>query len=122
MAIKMSMTCTRCHREDSHEIESVALATAFEELQKRKAATLAKLEAFIGTLPKDELPDFLAILGDKTLVHTYLCDPKEDSKRSCAGRVGELLSGVAELPPRAPRTKKEKAAPDAPAATAAPKK
>jgi len=110
VAIKMSMICTRCHREDAHEIESVALATAFEELQKRKAATLAKLEAFIGGLPKDELPDFLAILGDKTLVHTYLCDPKDDGKRSCATRVGELLTGVAELGPRAPRTKKDKPA------------
>lgn len=109
MALKMSMTCTRCHRDDIQEIESVALATAFEELQKRKAATLKKLEAFIATLPKDELPDFLAILGDKTLVHTYLCDPKEENKRSCTARVADVLGDVAELPPRPPRAKKSAA-------------
>jgi len=107
MAIKMSMTCTRCHREDIHEIEDLATAQAFEALQKRKVATLAKLEAFIATLPADELPDFLAVLGDKKLVHTYLCDPAE-AKRSCAKRVGDLLEGVSELGERKPRTKKDK--------------
>lgn len=108
MAIKMSMTCTRCHREDIHEIENLATATAFEELQKRKVATLAKLQAFIASLPADELPDFFAVLGDKSLVHSYLCDPV-DAKRSCAKRVGDLLEGVTELGPRKPKTKKEKA-------------
>jgi hypothetical protein len=109
VAIKMSMTCTRCHREDVHDIETLAMATAFEELQKRKAVTLEKLQAFVKSLPPDELPDFFAVLGDKALVHTYLCDPA-DAKRSCAKRVGDLLEGVAELDERKPRTKKEKAA------------
>ena len=109
MAIKMSMTCTRCRREDIHEVTDLAAATAFEALQKRKAATLEKLQAFVKTLPADELPDFFAVLGDKSLVHTYLCDP-EDAKRSCAKRVGDLLEGVAELDERKPRAKKEKPA------------
>lgn len=103
----MSMTCTRCHREDIHEIEDLATAQAFEALQKRKAVTLEKLQAFVKSLPVDELPDFFAVLGDKSLVHTYLCDPPE-AKRSCAKRVGDLLEGVSELDERKPRTKKEK--------------
>ena len=111
MAINVSTKCTRCHREDSHEIESVAMATAFEELQKRKVATLAKLQEFMASLPQDELPDFMGVLEGKILVHSYLCDPAEgDGKRSCAKRVGELLDGAAELGPRKPKTKKEKPA------------
>ena len=114
MTIKISTTCSRCHREDVHEIESLATATAFEDLQKKKAATLVKIQAFLASLPVEELPDFLAVLGDKSLVHSYLCDPVEDAdgkgKRSCTKRVGELLSGVAELGPRKPKAKKEKTA------------
>lgn len=114
MTIKISTTCSRCHREDIHEIESLATATAFEELQKKKAVTLVKIQTFLASLPVEELPDFLAVLGDKSLVHSYLCDPAESTdglgKRSCAKRVGELLTGVAELGPRKPKTKKEKPA------------
>jgi hypothetical protein len=108
MTIKMSMTCTRCHKEDVHEITDLATATAFEALQKRKITTLAKLEAFVATLPKEELPDFYAVLGERTLVHQNLCDPADEAKRSCTKRVSELLTGVAELEPRKPKTKKEK--------------
>jgi len=111
MAVKVSTTCTRCHREDSHEIESIPMAVAFEDLQKRKVATLAKLQTFIASLPQDELPDFLALLGGKSLVHSYLCDPEdEDSKRSCTKRVSDLMDGATELGPRKPKTKKEKPA------------
>ncbi len=115
MPIKMSMTCSRCRREDSHEIESVAMATAFEELQKRKGATLEKLKAFIATLPPDELPDFFAIMNGASVTHSYLCDPgeggaEEAKKRSCARRVAELMEGVNELGPRKPKAKKEKPA------------
>ena len=110
MAIKMSMKCTRCHREDVIELETLAEATALEEHQKRKSEVLKKLQAFVASLPAEDLPDFFAVLGDKTMVHDYLCDPKDDGKRSCAARVGDLLAGVNELGPRAPRTKKEKPA------------
>jgi len=115
VAIKMSLTCTRCHREDIIELEQLAEATALEEHQKRKVAVLAKLQAFVASLPAEDLPDFFAVLGDKTMVHSYLCDPQDEGKRSCAQRVSDLLAGVNELGPRAPRTKKDKAAPPAPA-------
>jgi hypothetical protein len=108
MAIKMSMKCTRCHREDILELETLAEATALEEHQKRKAVVLKKLKDFVGSLPAEDLPDFFAVLGDKVLIHDYLCDPQDDSKRSCASRVSDLLAGVNELGERKPRTKKEK--------------
>lgn len=108
MAIKMSMTCSRCHREDVIDLDTLAEATALEEHQKRKKVVLKKLQDFVASLPVEDLPDFLAVLGDKSLVHSYLCDPKEDGKRSCAQRVGDLLNGVNELGERKPRTKKEK--------------
>ena len=115
MAIKLSTTCTRCHREDIHEVETLATATAFEALQKKKEATLAKLEAFIASLPKDELPDLYVLLNGKSLVHSYLCDPETEEgkaegkgKRSCAKRVNDLMEDATELGPRAPRTKKVK--------------
>lgn len=112
----MSMKCTRCHREDIIELETLAEATALEEHQKRKAAVLKKLQEFVASLPAEDLPDFFAVLGDKTLVHDYLCDPKDDGKRSCAARVSDLLASVNELGERKPRTKKEKPAEGAPAA------
>jgi hypothetical protein len=120
MAIKMSMSCTRCHREDIIELETLAEATALEEHQKRKKVVLEKLKTFVASLPSEDLPDFFAVLGEKTMVHDYLCDPKDDAKRSCASRVGDLLEGVNELGPRAPRTKKAKT--DAAATEAAPAK
>lgn len=108
----MSMSCSRCHREDIINLETLAEATALEEHQKRKAVVLKKLQDFVASLPVEDLPDFFAVLGDKSLVHSYLCDPKDDGKRSCATRVGDLLEGVSELGERKPRTKKEKAAPE----------
>lgn len=120
MAIKMSMKCSRCHREDVIDVETLAEATALEEHQKRKATVLKKLQEFVATLPQDDLPDFFAVLGDKQMVHSYLCDPKDDGKRSCAGRVGDLLGQVTELNERKPRAKKDKSEADG-AAPAAPK-
>lgn len=106
----MGMKCTRCHREDIIELETLAEATALEEHQKRKKVVLKKLQDFVASLPSEDLPDFFAVLGDKTLVHDYLCDPKDDGKRSCAARVGDLLAGVNELGERKPRAKKDKPA------------
>ena len=106
MAIKMGLTCTRCHREDIIELDLLAEATALEEHQKRKATVLEKLTAFVASLPVEDLPDFFAILGDKVLVHSYLCDPKDDGKRSCSKRVSDLLEGVTEREPRKPKAKK----------------
>lgn len=105
----MSMKCSRCHREDVIEVEKIAEATALEEADVRKKATLAKINEFIASLPKEDLPEFFALVGDKTLAHSYLCDPSEDEgKRSCAKRVADLMSDVAERPERKPRAKKEK--------------
>lgn len=130
MTIQMKLACTRCHRDDVVDLNELSEATALENLQKKKAEVLTKLQDFVKSLPQDALPDFFAVLGDKTMVHSYLCDPKDEGKRSCAKRVGELLSGIDELPKeRAPRKKKGEAAaaatteaapPPAPAATAAP--
>jgi len=106
----MSMKCSRCHREDIIELDTLAEATALEEHQKRKSVVLKKLQDFVASLPVEDLPDFFAVLGDKSLVHSYLCDPQEDGRRSCAGRVGDLLEGVSELGERKPRTKKDKPA------------
>lgn len=119
MTIQMKLACTRCHRDDVIDLNELSEATALENLQKKKAEVLTKLQDFVKSLPQDALPDFFAVLGDKTMVHSYLCDPKDEGKRSCAKRVGELLDGVAELPKeRAPRKKKGEAA--APTTEAAP--
>jgi len=116
MTIKMGVTCARCHREETLDLATLAEATALEEHQKRKAATLKKLEDFLNTLAAEDLPDFFAVLGEKVLVHSYLCDPQDEDKRSCASRVGDLLADIAERPERKPRVKKEEKA-----AVAAPK-
>lgn len=114
MPIKMSLPCSRCRREDFIELNEFAEAKALEEKLKKKAEVLEKLKAFVKTLPADDLPDFFAVLGDKVLVHSYLCDPKDEKKRSCAKRVGELLEGIDQIEERKPRAKKAKD--DAPAA------
>lgn len=108
MAIKMTMSCTRCHREDHVELATLAEASALEELQKRKVVTLKKIQDFLATIKPDEMPDFLAIVGEKNILHNYLCDPK-DGKRSCTQRVDDLMTQVNELGERKPRTKKAKA-------------
>lgn len=116
MAIQMSLDCSRCHRPDVIELKDFAEATALEGHQKKKAEVLKKLQEFVASLPQEDMPDFFAVFGDKTMVHSYLCDPKDDSKRSCAKRVGELLGGMQELGERKPRTKKAKAEGETPPA------
>jgi hypothetical protein len=113
MSIKMSLTCSRCRREDLVELNEFAEAKALEEKLKKKGEVLEKLQAFVKTLPADDLPDFFAVLGDKVLVHNYLCDPKDEKKRSCAKRVGELLAGIDQIEERKPRAKKAKEEPAA---------
>jgi len=110
MAVKMSMTCTRCHREDTVEVPLLADAQRFEALHLRRADVLKKLNDFVAEIPVEERPDFFAIIGEETLSHAYLCEPEDTEKRSCAQRVLDLMKDAHALPERKPRTKKEKTA------------
>lgn len=122
MAVKMSRTCTRCHRESVELIPTLAEAAAFETREMQAAETLKKLQDFVASLPEITRPDFFAIVGGEVLVHSFLCDKTsaEDPKRSCAQRVSDLLKGVLPHGPRQPRSKnrKKKSAAAAPADTA----
>jgi len=121
MPVKMSRTCTRCHRESVELIPTLAEAQAVEAREMQAAETLKKLQDFVTSLPEITRPDFFAIIGGEVLVHSFLCDKTspEDPKRSCAQRVSDLLKGVLPHGPRQPRSKNKKKKGSAAAAAAA---
>lgn len=108
MAIKIERTCSRCGRENALTVASPAEAATEYELQAKKLENAKKIREFIGQFTVAELPAYVSVLGGFVTIHDNLCGG-EDAKRSCEKRIGELANQASKLPPRAPRTKKDKA-------------
>ena len=123
MALKLEHRCTRCNRATSTEVSNVAAATASEELEAKRAATLSDISKFMAGIAPELLPDlFIVRRGSEPVVQTYLC-ADEDAKRSCADRVAFIVEECMTFDPRKPKTKKPKTgAPAAPPVEAAPTK
>ena len=123
MALKLEHRCTRCNRATSTEVSNVAAATASEELEAKRAATLSDISKFIAGIAPELLPDlFIVRRGEAPVVQSYLC-ADEDAKRSCADRVAFIVEECKTFDPRKPKTKKPKdTASAAPAPDAADKK
>jgi hypothetical protein len=111
MALKLEHKCTRCNRATSTEVSNVAAATASEELEAKRAATLSNISKYMAGIAPELLPDlFIVRRGSEPVVQTYLC-ADEDAKRSCADRVAFIVEECKTFDPRKPKTKKPKDAP-----------
>ena len=106
MALKIEKKCSRCRRTDSIEVASIKDAAAQEEKDAKRVTTAQEVEAFLKGIPADLLPDVVFYVKGQGVIHTDLCSPADDSKRSCSKRVAELLKQVEELDERKPRAKK----------------
>lgn len=107
MSITINTECERCHRQHGVNVASLAEGAALDELQKKKAANLKRIQGFINAIPENERPDFFAWAPPHSIGYVDVCDPAGDKKRSCSARLEELLTAAAPLKPRGPKTSKD---------------
>lgn len=110
MPVKIQTQCARCRRDDFTDVESIEAAVKTEEANKKKTAQAAAIAEFLKKIPADLMPDAIVFVkGSEPTIHTNLCNPASDKKRSCLKRLNELAQSMTELEERKPRTKKQAA-------------
>jgi hypothetical protein len=124
MSVQVSDICDRCGRATPVHMSNDELVA---ETEKRKniEAVVKEFDQYICSKDPNTLPTILVVYrspkGEVSIKSQIsICNPKEESKRSCAKRVAELVADLFPIPAdeRAPR--KPKAA--KPAATNGDKK
>lgn len=113
ISTSVNLQCSRCRRTDPVIVKDLAEGQALEQRLQRKTENLEKLKAFVASIPAEDMPDFFSVSEGVVTGHVFLCDPADDSKRSCTTRVEQLSKELSTLEVRKPRSKKAETAPAA---------